>query len=110
MYISQLRKALGAGVIVTQGRAYRLAVAPEQVDAAEFEALWVEGRRALSEGDVVGAQDTLCSALGLWRGEPLADFAYQPFAQEAIARLQRRGWRRWRTGLRPIWRWGATVS
>src|SRR6266516_8125479 len=32
VYVSQLRKALGGGVIVTQGRAYRLAVAPEQVD------------------------------------------------------------------------------
>ncbi len=88
VYVSQLRKSLGAGVIVTQGRGYRLAVADEQVDAAEFEALWVEGRRALSQGDVVGAQDRLCSALGLWRGEPLVDFAYEPFAQEAIARLQ----------------------
>ena len=88
VYVSQLRKSLGAGVIVTQGRGYRLAVADEQVDAAEFEALRVEGRRALSEGDLVGAQDRLCSALGLWRGEPLADFAFEPFAQEAIARLQ----------------------
>jgi DNA-binding SARP family transcriptional activator len=88
VYVSQLRKSLGAGVIVTQGRGYRLAVGDEQVDAGEFEALRAEGRRALSEGDPARAKDTLCSALGLWRGEPLADFAYEPFAQEAMARLQ----------------------
>ena len=49
VYVSHLRKALGAGVIVTQGRGYRLAVAPEQVDAGRFEALGAEGRRALAE-------------------------------------------------------------
>jgi hypothetical protein len=29
----------------------------------------------------------LCSALGLWPGEPLDDFAYETFAQAEIARL-----------------------
>ena len=88
VYVSHLRKALGGGVIVTQGRAYRLAVAPEQVDALRFEALGAEGRRALASGDAARAKERLCSALGLWRGEPLAEFAYEPFAQAAIARLQ----------------------
>ena len=81
VYVSHLRKALGAGVIVTQGRGYRLAVAPEQVDAVRFEALGAEGRRALAGGDAARARERLCAALGLWRGEPLADFAYEPFAQ-----------------------------
>jgi DNA-binding SARP family transcriptional activator len=44
VYVSHLRKALGAGVIVTQGRGYRLAAAPGQVDAARFEALCSEAR------------------------------------------------------------------
>ena len=88
VYVSQLRKALGAGVIVTQGRGYRLAAAPEQVDAARFEALGAEGRRALAAGDAARARERLCAALGLWRGEPLADFAYEPFAQGDIARLR----------------------
>src|SRR6266487_496774 len=83
VYVSHLRKALGGGVIVTQGRAYRLAVAPEQVDAVRFEALRAEGRRALASGDAARAKERLCSALGLWRGEPLAEFAYEPFAQAA---------------------------
>ena len=88
VYVSQLRKALGAGVIVTQGRGYRLAIAPEQVDAGRFEALGAEGRRALASGDAARAKQRLCSAIGLWRGEPLADFAYEPFAQAAIGRLR----------------------
>jgi DNA-binding SARP family transcriptional activator len=88
VYVSQLRKALGAGAIVTQGRAYRLAAAPGQVDAVRFEALCAEGRRALAGGDAARARERLCSALGLWRGEPLAEFAYEPFAQAEIGRLQ----------------------
>jgi len=88
VYVSQLRKALGAGVIVTQGRGYRLAVEPEQVDADVFHAVRAEAGRALADGDAARARELLGSALGLWRGEPLSDFAYEPFAQAAIGRLQ----------------------
>jgi DNA-binding SARP family transcriptional activator len=88
VYVSQLRKTLGAGVIVTQGRGYRLVVAPGQVDAVRFEALGGEGRRALAGGDAALARERLCSALGLWRGEPLAEFAYERFAQGEIERLR----------------------
>src|SRR5262245_34047377 len=88
VYVSQLRKALGAGVIVTQGRGYRLAITPGQVDAVRFEALCAEGRRALAAGDATRARQRLCAALGLWRGEPLAEFTYEPFAQSEIARLR----------------------
>ena len=34
------------------------------------------------------AAESLREALALWRGSPLADFAYAPFAQAAIARLE----------------------
>ena len=88
MYVSHLRKALGTGLIVTQGRGYRLAVEPGQVDVGRFEALCGEAGRAFAEGDRPRARELLRSALGLWRGEPLADFAYEPFAQAAIVRLQ----------------------
>jgi DNA-binding SARP family transcriptional activator len=88
VYVSHLRKALGAGVIVTQGRGYRLAAAPGQIDAVRFEALAGEGRRALASGDAARAKERLCAALGLWRGEPLAEFTYERFAQSDIARLQ----------------------
>ena len=88
VYVSHLRKALGAGVIVTDRSGYRLAAEPERIDVGQFESLGAEGRRALADGDPIRARERLCSALALWRGEPLADFAYEPFAQEAIRRLQ----------------------
>lgn len=86
-YVSHLRKALGEGVIVTQGRGYVLAVDAEQVDAGQFGALAGEGRRAISRNNPARARERLGAALQLWRGEPLAEFAYEPFAQNEIARL-----------------------
>ena len=86
-YVSHLRKALGDGVIVTRGRGYVLAVEAEQVDAGQFEALAGEGRRAFSRNNPARARERLGAALQLWRGEPLAEFAYEPFAQNEIARL-----------------------
>jgi DNA-binding SARP family transcriptional activator/WD40 repeat protein len=88
VYVSRLRRALGTDVIVTEGRGYRLAVQPGQIDAGQFEALRAEGRRALAAGDPARAREQLSRALALWRGEPLADFAYQPFARSAAAGLE----------------------
>ena len=87
-YISQLRRVLGEEAIVTRGHGYRLAVVSDQVDVARFEALVRESQTALADGDAVNAQRRLGEALALWRGEPLADFAYDAFAQAEIARLQ----------------------
>jgi DNA-binding SARP family transcriptional activator/ABC-type transport system substrate-binding protein/DNA-binding beta-propeller fold protein YncE len=87
VYISHLRKALGSDVLVTRGGGYVLLPAPEQVDSERFEALVEEARRRLADGDARGARELLSSALGLWRGEPLADLAYEPFAQAEIARV-----------------------
>ena len=39
-------------------------------------------------GDAAGRRRGCRDALGLWRGEPLADLAFEPFAAPAIARLQ----------------------
>ena len=87
-YVSHLRKALGNDVLLTRGGGYLLAVAPGQVDAERFEAMVADARRALADGDASAARESLGSALGLWRGEPLADLAYEPFAQREIARLE----------------------
>jgi WD40 repeat protein/DNA-binding SARP family transcriptional activator len=79
-YVSQLRRALADGgngdalEILTRGRGYELHVAPDAVDAVEFERL--VGRGAGRE------------ALALWRGPPLADVAEEPFAAAAIRRLE----------------------
>ena len=47
-----------------------------------------EGRELLADGEAEQAAETLRSALALWRGPPLADFASEPFAQGEIARLE----------------------
>ena len=38
--------------------------------------------------ETAGRERTVGEALGLWRGPPLSDFVYEPFAQSEIARLQ----------------------
>jgi YVTN family beta-propeller protein len=86
--VSSLRKALGDGLLVTRGHGYLLQPELGQVDLDRFEALAAEGRQALGEGDARRAGDRLREALALWRGPPLADFAYEPFAQAATARLE----------------------
>ena len=89
-HVSQLRKVLGsaAGELVTQAPGYVLRISPEQLDAARFERLATEGRRALADGDPRAGADTLREALSLWHGPALADLAYEAFAQEHIARLE----------------------
>jgi YVTN family beta-propeller protein len=87
-YVSHLRKALGEGVLVTRGRGYLIETAPGQVDVDRFEVLAAEGRRLLGSGDAAAASEQLREGLALWRGPPLADFAYEPFAQSEIARLE----------------------
>src|SRR5512132_4037769 len=87
--VSRVRKALGpAGqeLLVTRAPGDVLAAAPHQVDARRFEQLVAAGRR-LAEGGAPGAAARFAQALALWRGPPLADFAYQDFAQTEIARL-----------------------
>lgn len=88
--VSQLRRALGAAgeLLVTRPPGYAMALAPEQLDLRRFERLLEAGDRALSRDDPASAAASLGEALALWRGPPLADFSYAPFAQAAIVRLQ----------------------
>jgi predicted ATPase/DNA-binding SARP family transcriptional activator len=88
VYVSQLRKLLPEGMLETAAPGYRLVVDPETVDLFEFVRLSEEGRTALRAGDAAGAAETLRAALALWRGAPLADLAWEPFAQAEIVRLE----------------------
>lgn len=86
--VSRLRKALGGGdLIVTRPPGYELQVEPERLDLRRFEARLADGRRLLAEGEAEGAAKELAGALQLWRGEPLADLAYESFCQSEISRL-----------------------
>lgn len=86
-YVSQLRKVLGEGVILTRGRGYQLTAAPGDVDLDRFERLCGEGREELAGGNPHAARQLLEQALSLWHGAPLAEFAYERFAQSEISRL-----------------------
>jgi WD40 repeat protein/DNA-binding SARP family transcriptional activator len=97
VHVSRLRKALatgagnggaGGGLVVTRERGYELRLAPERLDSRRFEQLVAEGRSELADGRPQRALAALEQALALWRGEPLADLAYEPFAQAEIARLE----------------------
>ena len=82
--VSRLRKKLGDGQIATHPPGYVLRVDPAELDLAHFERLVGEARGAAPEN----AGHKLRQALALWRGPPLADLAYQPFAQAEVARLE----------------------
>src|SRR4051812_7452146 len=87
VHVSHLRKALGAGPIVTRGHGYLLATAPDELDVDRFERAADAGRRLLAAGEAERAAATLTEGLRMWCGPPLADFAYEPFAATEAARL-----------------------
>ena len=86
--VSQLRRSLGDNLIVTRPPGYLLRVDPDAIDAHRFEALLEDGRRMLAAGEPEQAAAILREALALWRGRPLDEFTYEPFAEAEIARLQ----------------------
>ena len=74
VHVSQLRKVLGQERLETRAPGYVLRVEPDALDLERFQRLRDQGE--------------LDEALSLWRGPPLAEFAYQRFAQTDIARLE----------------------
>jgi DNA-binding SARP family transcriptional activator/tetratricopeptide (TPR) repeat protein len=84
---SRLRAALGEGVVLSEGGGYALRLAPDDVDAERFEALFRRGRSELTAGQPWEAAATLRQGLALWRGPALADVGHERFAQPEIARL-----------------------
>ena len=80
IYVSQLRKRLPAEVLLTRPPGYLVQVDPEAIDVVRFDRLRRTGRAALEAGEPAAAAARLRDALGLWRGEALAEFA-EPFAQ-----------------------------
>jgi len=91
IYVSELRKALAplasGELIVTRQPGYQLQAPEDSIDAGQFERLVDDGLRHLDDGDRAGATALLRSALALWRGPALADFAYEEFAQPYIRHL-----------------------
>jgi DNA-binding SARP family transcriptional activator/tetratricopeptide (TPR) repeat protein len=86
--ISRLRRVLPAGRLITTAPGYMLRLFPAELDAARFRELIFEGRDALAAGAAPEAVQLLDQAMTLWRGPPLTDFRYEPFAQAEMARLE----------------------
>lgn len=87
--VSRLRKALvtagGDGLVVHRPPGYQLGVAGDAVDAERFLALAERARRT---ADPRERATGFTEALALWRGPAFADFADEPFARAAVARLE----------------------
>ena len=76
-------------VIVTREHGYELTLDPERLDARPLRAAGRRGTARAGGGPTAErAAAALEEALSLWRGRPLDDLAYEPFAQHEIARLE----------------------
>jgi DNA-binding SARP family transcriptional activator len=89
VYVSNLRKALGAGMLITYGHGYLLNVDRDQVDVDRFDGRVAEGQGALRAGDPQLAARTLRQALGLWRGRrwPISSMSRLPRARSGGSRM-----------------------
>jgi basic membrane lipoprotein Med (substrate-binding protein (PBP1-ABC) superfamily)/DNA-binding SARP family transcriptional activator len=95
VHISRLRSALEphrvergqSSVLITRDHGYLIRTDPDTVDAHRFEAAVGQASARLKD-DPDGAAEILRTALGLWRGSALQDFAYDEFAQAEITRLE----------------------
>jgi DNA-binding SARP family transcriptional activator len=89
--IQRLRSALGpagAGLIGTRPPGYVLQLGDSGFDVREFEVLAARGRAAAQAGAWAQAAGLLRGALGLWRGEALADVPSQLLRQREAPPLE----------------------
>jgi DNA-binding SARP family transcriptional activator len=86
--VSELRKALGARAIETQGSGYVMHVGPRDLDLTRFERACFDAAEALARGDARRTVELLRDALSLWRGAPLPELADNPAAAPQVRRLE----------------------
>jgi DNA-binding SARP family transcriptional activator len=87
MGVSRLRGLLGGrSCVAARPPGYALDVDELAVDSGRFRRLLAEARD-LVEVDARRAAARVDDGLALWRGDPYADFAFEPFAREEIAEL-----------------------
>ncbi|WP_445182759.1 BTAD domain-containing putative transcriptional regulator [Pseudonocardia sp. Cha107L01] len=90
-YVSRLRTVLGSvgGAERLRYRApgYVLALADGELDAAEFARLISLARGPAATAEYEQVVQLLDTALGLWRDDPLAEFAHLDFVGAAASRL-----------------------
>jgi DNA-binding SARP family transcriptional activator len=95
-YVSALRRSLrvpgqdGLPRLAALGDAYRLEVAPGDLDMLVFDDLAERGRHALGDGDAAAAARLLDQALVLWRGPPAGDVTVDTDTGAVLAGLAER--------------------
>ncbi|MFI7123123.1 BTAD domain-containing putative transcriptional regulator [Amycolatopsis sp. NPDC049868] len=94
-YIYQLRKLLTdcggketAGLLITEGAAYRLDVDEDQLDYTKFMKLYEQGKELLRAGQPGRASEVLADALLLWHGKPFADVELGPLLDVEVVRME----------------------
>jgi DNA-binding SARP family transcriptional activator/ABC-type branched-subunit amino acid transport system substrate-binding protein len=88
VYIAQLRKTIGDGLLVTENGGYAAVMNGHRMDVDRFERLLGEGQRHLESGDPETASRVLGDALGLWYGAPLSDLPHTHAIRDHVARLE----------------------
>ncbi|MBV9161224.1 MAG: winged helix-turn-helix domain-containing protein [Pseudonocardiales bacterium] len=82
-----LRKGGLPDLIVARGDGFFLGAPGEALDAVRFETLAGAGRDALAAGDPAAAVQSMSAALGLWRGDALADCRLSDWTRAEASRL-----------------------
>ncbi len=91
--VSRLRKMLSPVAadeprLAARAPGYLLRVEPGELDLENFERLVGDGRESLAAAEPAAAAEALRAAEGLWRGRPLADLEFEPFARVEVERLE----------------------
>ena len=90
IYVLRLRRLLGDAdgrLLAWRAPGYVLTLADGDLDAARFDSLVADGRRALAAGDPVRAAALLSGGLGMWRGAFLEDVPPTPFTRTYAERF-----------------------
>jgi DNA-binding SARP family transcriptional activator/tetratricopeptide (TPR) repeat protein len=91
VYVLRLRRLIGdpeGGVLVTRAPGYQILLERGDLDAAVFADLIMQGRQALAAGNAAGASAIFTEALGLFRGQALADVAPSELVTAEADRLE----------------------
>ena len=94
MAVARLRRSLApldglsGPTLRTIRGGYLLSLRSDELDAEVFAERVQDGLRAVHAGEPALAATVLSDALALWRGPPLAEVAYEDFAQGEIRRLE----------------------
>ncbi len=85
--VSRLRKRLGPDHLLTRSPGYLLQVELDDLDLGRFERLVRDAGERRPE-ELRARLALLTRGLEEWRGDPLAEFAFEPFALPEIVRLE----------------------